>query len=748
MNVTKESTSRIEDPPSADPIDPARRSHLITALTGKGSDYEPRTHHLLDDGTPRFVNRLIEETSPYLLQHAHNPVNWFPWGDEAFETARRLGRPVLLSIGYSTCHWCHVMEAESFEDLGIARFLNQNYVAIKVDREERPDVDAIYMSAVQMLTGHGGWPMTVWLTADRAPFYGGTYYPARDGDRGAPMGFLSMLMRLRQVFDREPQRIAKSAKEITDAIRGQFAARAESDIPGPSALRDAIEEFAADYDPREGGIDGAPKFPSSLPIRLLLRYHRRTGDRRCLDMASNTLTKMAAGGIYDHVAGGFHRYSTDHHWLVPHFEKMLYDNALLVRAYLDGFLVTGDADFARVARETLDYVLREMTSPEGMFYSATDADSLGPDGHMDEGYYFTWTSNEIRVALGDADAALVLDHYNVRDRGNFEGRSILHTPMPLAVVAARHRLDVEEARGQIDGARDILRRRREERPKPLCDTKIQTSWNALMISALAHGARVLGDSRYAEAARRAAHELLASVLVDGRLRHTFKDGVAQHAGYLDDYAFLIGALLDIFEMDFDPKDLASAKRLQGTLDAHFADGSGGYFMTADDHEELLARQKPMYDGAEPCGNSVAALNLLRLAAYTGDDAYRVRADACLRAFGQVLTKHPRAMAEMFCALDLCTDRAAEVVVVRAEGDGEDPLVERLRRVYLPNAAMIVMRDEAHQRALAGASPLAANKVRIGGRSTAYVCERGMCLAPTTDPEGFEQQLREAKPYPS
>ncbi|MCL4236478.1 MAG: thioredoxin domain-containing protein, partial [Deltaproteobacteria bacterium] len=475
---------------------------------------------------------------------------------------------------------------------------------------------------------------------------------------------------------------------------------------------------------------------------------RRTGERRCLEMAANTLTKMAAGGIYDHVAGGFHRYSTDHHWLVPHFEKMLYDNALLVRAYLDGHLVTGDADFARVTRETLDYVLREMTGPDGMFYSATDADSLGPDGHMDEGYYFTWTPEEIRAALDESSAALVIDYYNVRDRGNFEGRSILHTPMPLAVVAARHGLDVDEARRRIDAAREILRRRREERPKPLCDTKIQTSWNALMISAFAQGARVLGDERYATAARRATDALLSFVFVDDRLRHTYKDGLAKHAGYLDDYAFLIAALLDVFEMAFDPDDLAMAKRLQKVLDAHFSDESGGYFMTADDHEELLARQKPMYDGAEPCGNSVAALNLLRLATYTGDDAYRVRADACLRAFGQVLTNHPRAMAEMFCALDLRTDRAAEVVVVRAEGDGEDPLVERLRRVYLPNAAIIVMRDESQQRALAGVSPLAANKVRIGERSTAYVCERGMCLAPTTDPEGFEQQLREAAPYPA
>ncbi len=747
MNDAAETASRIETPPGAEAFEPARWNDLLAALAAKGDDYQPRTHHLLDDGAPRFVNRLIAETSPYLLQHAHNPVNWFAWGDEAFETARRLGRPVLLSIGYSTCHWCHVMEEESFEDLGIARFLNQQYVAIKVDREERPDVDAIYMSAVQMLTGHGGWPMTVWLTADREPFYGGTYYPARDGDRGAPMGFLSMLMRLRQVFDREPQRIAKSAKEITDAIRGQFAARAESDLPGPSLLRNAIEEFAADYDPREGGIDGAPKFPSSLPIRLLLRYHRRTGDRRCLDMATNTLTKMAAGGIYDHVAGGFHRYSTDHHWLVPHFEKMLYDNALLVRAYLDGFLVTGDADFARVARETLDYVLREMTSPEGLFYSATDADSIGPDGHMDEGYYFTWTPDEIREALEAPLATLVLDYYNVRDRGNFEGRSILHTPMPLAVVAARNKLDEQEARKRIDAAREILRRTRDGRPRPLCDTKVQTSWNALMISAFAQGARALGDAHYAMAARTATNALLASVLVDGRLHHTFKDGVAKHAGYLDDYAFLIAALLDVFEMESDPADLTMAKRLQLVLDTHFADESGGYFMTADDHEELLARQKPMYDGAEPCGNSIAALNLLRLAAFTGNDAYRARADACLRAFGQVLANHPRAMAEMFCALDLRTDRAAEIVVVRGDAAG-DPLVDRLRTVYVPNAAVVVIRDEAYGRALAEATPLAANKVRIGGRSTAYVCERGMCLAPTTDPDGFELQLREAAPYPS
>jgi uncharacterized protein len=439
----------------------------------------PRTRHR-DGAVPHFTNRLAEETSPYLRQHAHNPVDWYPWGDDAFAEARRRGVPVFLSVGYSTCHWCHVMEEESFEDLEVAQVLNDAYVAIKVDREERPDVDAVYMTAVQALTGRGGWPMSVWLDADRRPFFSGTYFPARDGDRGAARGFISILRELAEIYRADPARVAEAAQSIAAAVRTAMTGAASGDaLPGAGVLDAAAAYYARAYDDVNGGVRGAPKFPSSFPIRLLLRHYRRTGDAAARAMAEHSLEKMAAGGMHDQLAGGFHRYSTDERWLVPHFEKMLYDNALLAVAYAEAWQVTGRDDLARVLRTTLDYVLREMTASGGGFFSATDADSEG-----EEGTFFVWRADEIRALLG-ADAEGFMRFYGVTPAGNFEGRNVLFVPQP----------DEREWEA-LAGMREILRTARAARPNPLRDDKILTAWNGLMISALAFGGRVLGETRY------------------------------------------------------------------------------------------------------------------------------------------------------------------------------------------------------------------------------------------------------------
>ena len=445
--------------PGAAPFDPTLTAILQTAWDARDPDYRPRTRHLRDDGTPKYTNRLYLEASPYLQQHAHNPLNWYPWGDEAFETARRLNRPVLLSIGYSTCHWCHVMEEESFEDEEITQYLNEHYVAIKVDREERPDVDAIYMSAVQLMTGRGGWPMTVWLTPDREPFSGATYVPARDGDRGVRLGFFTMLQRLKSAYDDQPDQVVAASGEITKMIAARLAP-----TPGGTALPDGatLDAVASYYDEQFddefGGLRGTQKFPSGLSIRLMLRQHRRTDDPRALDMATRTLERMASGGMYDHVGGGFHRYSTDPRWLVPHFEKMLYDNALLVPAYLEAFQATGREEFATIAREILRYVERDMTSPDGGFYSATDADSPAPSGHREEGWFFTWTPDELASVLDGPSLALVTAFYGVTPDGNFDGAQ--HPARVASAGRGRRRARAGGKRRSADarrGARGALR---------------------------------------------------------------------------------------------------------------------------------------------------------------------------------------------------------------------------------------------------------------------------------------------------
>jgi len=717
-------------PPGGTPFPPEVATRIAAARAALPAGYSPRTRHR-DGRVPRFTNRLITETSPYLRQHAHNPVNWYPWGDEAFAEARRTGRPVFLSVGYATCHWCHVMEEESFEDLEIARQLNEDFVPIKVDREERPDVDAVYMTAVQALNGHGGWPMSVWLDADRRPFFGGTYFPARDGDRGAPKGFSSLLRDLAAIHRRDPARVARAAESITEAIRvAMSGAPAVERVPGTEVLRAAQAFYARIHDPQHGGVRGAPKFPSSLPIRLLLRHHRRTGDALSLEMAVHTLERIAAGGIHDQVGGGFHRYSVDEFWLVPHFEKMLYDNALLTLAYAEAWQVTRRPDFARVVRTTLDYVLREMTSPDGAFWSATDADSEG-----EEGRFFVWSEGEIRQILG-GDAPRFLAFHGVTKRGNFEGSNILFVPHP----------DEREWEA-LAGARETLRLERESRPHPLLDDKVLAAWNGLMISAMAVGGRVLAEPRHVEAAARAAAFVLDRLRVNGRLQRSFRDGRTSGPGFLEDQAFLVQGLLDLFEATFEPRWLAAAVELAEQGEELFADREGGgWFRTAADHETLVAREKPGHDGAEPSGASVALLDALRLHAFTTDDRWREVAVRALRAHASVLEQQPAALHEMLLGLDFFTDAPPEVVLAWPAGAGPPAdMIDVLRHTFLPNRALAGAADGVAADALGQLAAVARGKTTVGGQATAYVCEHGNCKLPATDAAGLAALLAPVKP---
>jgi len=729
--------------PGAPSFSEQLRVRLASALSARAADDPPRTRNRRADDSPLYTNRLLLETSPYLRQHAHNPVNWYPWGDEAFAEAKRLDRPVLLSIGYSTCHWCHVMEEESFEEPEIARFLNQHFIAIKVDRELRPDVDAVYMSAVQAMTGSGGWPLNIWLTPERKPFYGGTYFPPRD--LGPHRGFAKILEAIQRHYAENRGSVEEVADQLTGLIRRDLegVTAAVTQVPGEEVLKLAKSAYARNADRARGGLVGSMKFPSSLPIRFLLRFHRRTGDPDALELATLTLERMAAGGIHDQVAGGFHRYATDPDWLVPHFEKMLYDNALLALAYLEGWQATERADFAQVAREILDYAMREMTSPEGGFYSATDADSLNAEGESEEGWFFTWTPQEIEAVVGAEQAPSVHAYYGVTPAGHLEGRSILHRERDPAAVARelgieRHRLDeiVREAREQ-------LYRARARRPAPLRDEKILAGWNGLMISALAQAGFALDEETYTDAAGRAARFLLVNMREGRRLLRTFKDGRAAGPAFLEDYAFIVAGLLDLYEADPDPHWLHEALSLQETLDAHYADDAGGaYFNNADDHERLLAREKPSQDGAVPSGNSIAARNLLRLAELTGDDRHLERAASLFSAFHEMLTRVPTALSEMLLALDFQLAATKEIVVVRPASGGDlDSMLAPLRATLLPNRILAVATEGEDLRAHSLAVPLVAGKVAREGKVTAYVCQNRVCERPTTDPEVFAAQLR-------
>ncbi len=727
--------------PGAEQISNELVSKFQKSKEERGADYTPRTKHLRSDGWAKFTNRLFLETSPYLLQHAHNPVNWYAWGDEAFEIAKKLNRPVLLSVGYSTCHWCHVMEEESFEDEEIARFMNENYIAIKVDREERPDIDGVYMNAVQAITGSGGWPMTVWLTPDKRPFFGGTYFPPRDGVRGARAGFLTLLQKLRTAYNEDPDGIRSSGEQLTSRIKASL-----KPVSGVNSLRldyiaEAVSKYKANFDAKYGGIGTAPKFPSSLPIRLLLRSYRRNPDNAVLEMATKTLDSMAAGGMYDQVGGGFHRYSTDQRWLVPHFEKMLYDNALLVPAYLEAFQVTANPAYRLIVDEVLTYILHDMTSPLGGFYSATDADSMTPSGKREEGWFFTWTPSEIDQVLTKEEASFIKAYYGASASGNFEGRSILYVSHSLPEVAKQFSTSEDRADALLKSAKEKLYEARKLRPLPLRDEKILTAWNGLTISAFAKAHLILGKPEYLEAAKRSADFVLKNLYKKGTLYRTFKDGKAKYDGYLEDYAFFIAALLDLYETSGEAEWLRWAIKLAATLTEEFEDkDAGGFFMTSGGHEKLIAREKSAYDGAEPSGNSVAILNLLRLSELTTDQAYYAHAERALKAFSVSLNTQPTALSEMMLALDFYLDKPKEIVIVADKGRENEraPFISELASTFIPNrvVSFFTTTDAVHQKIV----PYLEGKLPRGGQATAYVCEQGVCKLPTNDPRVFRDQI--------
>jgi uncharacterized protein YyaL (SSP411 family) len=742
--------ARAAEPARGDPALPgltgsrALEEKLARALGAKGPGYRPRTRHLLPGGKPRFTNRLILESSPYLLQHAHNPVSWYAWGDEPFERARREGKPVFLSIGYATCHWCHVMEEESFEDEEIARYLNEHYVAIKVDREERPGVDALYLEAVMVMTGHGGWPATLFLTPSREPFYAGTYFPARDGDRPGAVGLLTALRELHGIWEKRRDRIAEATGEVVKRLKALSQGPEAGALPGPDAIVQAVSALASSFDSANGGFGGAPKFPRPAALALLARHHRRTRDPRSREMLERTLAAMAAGGIHDQIGGGFHRYATDARWLVPHFEKMLYDNAQLVLAYLDGYQITGREDFAAVARETLEYLDREMGDPQGGFASATDADSPAPGGRDEEGRFFTWTPRELKQVLGAGPARAAVAWFGATEAGHLGGRSVLHAPADPEAVARALGTTLPELRRRIEEARARLQRARSRRPSPARDGNVVAAWNGLALSAFARASEVLGEPRFAARAVRAAEFLVRRMERGGRLVRSWTDGAAGKPGTLDDHAFVAQGMLDLFEATHDLRWLDEAAALQRVLEERFASPGGGFYLTADDDEALLARDRPSYDGAEPSGNSVAAMNLLRLAELRSDERARRLAEKALAAFAPQL-RSGDAMPAMLSALDYALDRPLEVVVVAPAPGAAAALEEAQRRVFVPNRIYVLATEGQDLAAQRRAVPLLEGKRALGGKATAYVCRGRTCDLPTSDPRVFAAQLARFEP---
>ena len=672
-------------------------------------------------------NQLIHETSPYLLQHADNPVEWYPWGEEAFEKARRENKPVLLSIGYSACHWCHVMAHESFENEAIAKLMNENFVNIKVDREERPDLDQIYMNAVQMMTHHGGWPMTVFLTPEGVPFYGGTYFPPQD--RYNIPGFPRVLIGVAEAYRDKQDDIRETGTSLVNELR-RLSETSGSDQPIEKELLDAsYAGIVRNYDSINGGFGSAPKFPPAMALEFLLRTYARTGNREALEMVTYTARKMADGGIYDQIGGGFHRYSTDSRWLVPHFEKMLYDNALLSRLYLHYFQVS-QAPFARETVEgILDYVLREMTHPEGGFYSTQDADS---EGH--EGKFFVWDIDEIRNVLGERDAVLFSSYYNITEAGNFEGRNIPNVTRSVEEVAKEQGVSVAELQESLKESKRKLFELREGRVKPGRDEKILTAWNGLMLASFAEAGVILNRADYTEAARRNAEFVLSNLRKDGTLLRTWKDGVAKFNAYLEDYAFLIEGLVTLFETTGEFRWLEEAVGLTERMNEEFWDNQGGgFYFTGKSHENLIVRSKDYFDNATPSGNSVATLALLRLAILTGKENYRNLAIAVLREIGDQVRRYPSGFGYALSAADFLLSTPKEIAIVGKNADDISPLLREGWRKYLPNKVVAPGFGSEN-------IPLLENRPLQNGLPTAYVCVHYACQQPVNEPSELAAQL--------
>ncbi len=680
------------------------------------------------------MNRLANETSPYLLQHAGNPVDWYPWGEEAFAKARAEDKPVLLSIGYSACHWCHVMEHESFEDEAIAALMNENFVSIKVDREERPDLDEIYMNAVQLLTKRGGWPMTVFLTPEGKPFFGGTYYPPEDR-HGMP-GFPRVLKAVVEAYRNKPQDVARNVDQIVAALDRMSVLNLTGGEMSVELVTRGAEGLTPAYDATHGGFGRAPKFPNAGVFNMFLRAYRLSGNRPYLEMITETLRKMAEGGMYDQLGGGFHRYSVDDKWLVPHFEKMLYDNGQLAQVYAEAYRITKDGFFKRIVEETLEYVLREMCQAEGGFYSAQDADSEG-----EEGKFFVWTREQVLELLGKEHGEIFCRFYDVSDLGNFEGQNILHPILTVEQAAKYFKKDEEEIESVLAGARARLFEEREKRIKPFRDEKVIVSWNGLMLSGVAAAYAITGDARIRDAGARTVDFIFTRMFDKGLLLHTYKDGQAKLLGYLDDYAFLIAGLLDLFEATHETELLERAEALARTMVEEFWDETnGGFFYTGKSHEQLISRTKPGFDHSIPSGNSVAALVLVRLHHYTGEQDLLERAEKVLRLHYDNMAREPFGLATMLGALDFHLSKPAEIVMVAATDDPDaSGIVQQVQDSYLPNKTLQWVSPDAK---LEEISPLLEGKSQVGGKPTVYVCRNFTCAPPVTDWEGLKPLLEE------
>lgn len=678
-------------------------------------------------------NRLARESSPYLLQHANNPVDWYSWGEEALQKARTEDKPIFLSIGYSACHWCHVMEHESFENQRTAALMNEHFVNIKVDREERPDLDSIYMDAVVAMTGQGGWPMSVFLAPDGTPFYGGTYFPPTP--RYGMPSFEQVLLSVAQAYHNQKSDIAKNAAQLLARMRASLPLQGKGSLD-PAVPELAVQALKGNFDWKNGGFGSAPKFPQPMTYDFLLRAYDRSRQESTLDMVELTLSRMAHGGMYDQLGGGFHRYSVDAIWLVPHFEKMLYDNALLARLYLHAYQLTGKPFYRRIVEETLDYVAREMTHPGGGFFSTQDADSEG-----EEGKFFLWTPDEVKAVLGEKEGQVFCQAYDVRPGGNFEGKSILNIPVPLGQVAGQLSLEPEQLADILSRGRVKLFEAREQRVKPGRDEKILTAWNGLMLAALAEAARVLDRPDYEEVATRNARFILTTMKQDGRLYRTWKAELDEPRlmGYLEDYAFYADGLLALYQTTFDPRWFQEARELMETVLAHFQDEeNGGFFDTADDHEQLVARPKNLQDNAMPAGNSMAVRILLLLAAYTGEAGYETPAKTALSALQEAMAQYPGAFTHWLGALEFALAKPREIAII-GEVDGEDTaaLLRTLQKPYHPNQVVAL----ANAGETAGHPALVEERPALDGRATAYVCQNFTCRQPVTSPTELAELLK-------
>ncbi|MBX9688164.1 MAG: thioredoxin domain-containing protein [Candidatus Obscuribacterales bacterium] len=694
--------------------------------------------------TANRANKLLNESSTYLLQHAYNPVDWYPWGEEALKRARDEDKPILLSIGYSACHWCHVMEHESFEDESTAEIMNRNFINIKVDREERPDLDEIYMKSVQLLTGHGGWPMTVFLTPELKPFYAGTYFPPEDR-HGMP-SFKRVMSGVKNAWEKQRQDVEESSADITKHLSMLDKVSAGQSELNDELLEKALEPLLKVFDRQWGGFGGAPKFPHAASLSFAMRSMKPGSDQKtskhllCLELITTTLNRMAWGGIHDQLAGGFARYSVDRRWLIPHFEKMLYDNALIPRNYFDGYLITSDKYWLEVGKATLDFVLRELLMPEGAFYCSLDADSEG-----EEGKFYVWTPEQIEAALGKEDAEFFCAVLDVTKQGNFEhGRSALNFPEGPDLAMSRFQMSGPEFRQRLNPLKERLLAEREKRVRPGRDDKMLTSWSSLMISCLLDGYRVSGDRNYLDAALKAADFILNNLWKDGRLLRTYGRGIAKLNAYLEDYAYLIQALLDLAACDASPRWFKSAELLNDFVLTHFWDEeNAGFFYTSDEHEELIARTKHFYDGSTPSSSSVSAMNLIRLSRLKGDLKLMNYAERTIKLYSSFFHKAPDQFSNMLCALDSYNAQALEIAVLfddSTKAQAEE-LLSVIYRTYLPNAVLILSNLSASDNEqLLAACPLLRERPLQNSLATVYICRNFSCQKPIVDKNALAQEL--------